>query len=256
MTQYTVKEAATLSGVSVRTLHHYDEIGLLRPAAVGANGYRYYGREELLRLQQILFHRELGFALDDIRVLLDDPKFDRIAALRTHRIKLEDEAKRYRDLVRTIDRTIVELNGDKAMKDKELYEGFSAEKQARWEKEIVDRYGDSGREKIEESKRNFAKMSPADMAEGKAEMEAIHAAFAQAMVAGHAPDAADVQALTARHYKWVCRAWKPNRGAYIGMGQLYVQNPEFRALYDGVKPGLAEFMAEAMKIYAEKSLND
>ena len=80
MSGYTVKQVAKLSGVSVRTLHHYDEIGLLEPAAVGGNGYRYYGREELLRLQQILFHRELGIPLDQIGRLLDAPGFDRIAA--------------------------------------------------------------------------------------------------------------------------------------------------------------------------------
>ena len=77
MGDYTVKQVAKLSGVSIRTLHHYDEIGLLKPARVGANGYRYYGREELLRLQQILLHRELGFALEDIRRVLGAPEFQR-----------------------------------------------------------------------------------------------------------------------------------------------------------------------------------
>ena len=85
MGDYTVKQVAKLSGVSIRTLHHYDEIGLLKPARVGANGYRYYGRDELLRLQQILFHRELGFALDEIQKLLGAADFDRKAALRAHR---------------------------------------------------------------------------------------------------------------------------------------------------------------------------
>src|SRR5881275_446631 len=108
----TVSEVAKLSGVSVRTLHHYDEVGLLKPACVGANGYRYYGKDELLRLQQILFHRELGFPLDEIARVLDAPDFDRVAALKAHRARLEAEAARFGALIRTIDQTLAALEGD------------------------------------------------------------------------------------------------------------------------------------------------
>src|SRR4051812_13151083 len=94
--RYTVKQLADLSGVSVRTLHHYDAIGLLKPASVGSNGYRQYGREELLRLQQILFQRELGLSLEQIRRAQDAPGFDRAKALREHREKLLQEAERFR----------------------------------------------------------------------------------------------------------------------------------------------------------------
>jgi DNA-binding transcriptional MerR regulator len=256
MKQYTVSQMAQLSGVSVRALHHYDDIGLLKPAHLGANGYRYYGREELLRLQQILFHRELGLALEEIRALLDDPKFDRLAALRAHRGRLESESARFGHLIATIDRTIAELTGETQMSDKDLYQGFSAEKQAQWEREIVERFGESGAAKIEESKRNFGRMSKEDMAASKAEMEAINLAFVAALAAGEAPDSAKVQALTARHYAWVCRAWKPNRQAYIGMGEMYVSHPDFRATYDAVRPGLAEYLAAAMRVYAEKELGE
>src|ERR1700746_3216572 len=101
---YTVKALAKLSGVSVRTLHHYDQIGLLKPACVGANGYRYYGREEMLRLQQILFHRELEFPLEAIAAVLARPDFDRMEALRRHRETLAAKADRYRKLLKTLDR--------------------------------------------------------------------------------------------------------------------------------------------------------
>jgi DNA-binding transcriptional MerR regulator len=130
---YTVSQLARLSGTSVRTLHHYDEIGLLKPASVGENGYRYYGREELLRLQSILVHREFGIALGDIGVLLDSAGFDRLEALRAQRGRIEAEAERYRRLARTIDRTIAELEGRDTVMDKQLYEGFSPEKQAEYE---------------------------------------------------------------------------------------------------------------------------
>src|SRR6185436_13995545 len=105
------KQVAKLSGVSVRALNHYVEIGLLKPDSVGANGYRYYGRDELLRLQQILFHRELGFPLDEIRQVLDAPDFDRAAALKAHRKRIEAETRRHRQLLRTIDETLAALQG-------------------------------------------------------------------------------------------------------------------------------------------------
>jgi DNA-binding transcriptional MerR regulator len=124
MSVNTVKKVAKLSGVSVRALHHYDEIGLLKPACVGANGYRYYGRDELLRLQQILFHPELGFPLEQIRQVLSAPEFDRVAALRAHRERLKAEVRRYQRLVRTLDATLAALEGD--MDDKAMYRGFAS----------------------------------------------------------------------------------------------------------------------------------
>src|SRR5262245_2355339 len=130
MKELTVAQLAAISGVTVRTLHHYDEIGLLRPAAVGANGYRYYRREELLRLQRILFHRELGVPLGAIAGLLELEGADQVEVLRQHRAKLETERERYRMLIETIDRTIADLQGETHMANAELYQGFSAEKQA------------------------------------------------------------------------------------------------------------------------------
>src|SRR3569833_3100298 len=120
----TVRQVAKLSGVSVRALHHYDEIGLLKPASVGRNRYRYYGQDELLRLQQILLHRELDIPLNEIGAILDDPGFDQLEALRQQRERLVSEAKRYARLVRTIDRTIASLNGAETMRNAELYKGF------------------------------------------------------------------------------------------------------------------------------------
>ena len=111
MSMHTVKQLARLSGVSVRTLHYYDQIGLLRPAQVGANGYRYYGREELLRLQQILLHRELGLPLEAIATLLDDSDRGRVDRLREHRQQLMQRTEHYRELIATVDRTIAELEG-------------------------------------------------------------------------------------------------------------------------------------------------
>jgi hypothetical protein len=99
-------------------------------------------------------------------------------------------------------------------------------------------------------------MSKEDMAAQKAENDALNLAFAAAMAAGEAPDSDRMQALTARHYAWVCKAWKPNRAAYIGMGGMYVSHPDFRAVYEAIRPGLAEYLAAAMAVYAESALED
>ena len=159
-----------MSGVSVRTLHHFDEVGLLKPACVGANGYRYYGRDELLRLQQILFHRELGFALDEIGKVLDAPDFDRKQALRAHRERLAADARRYRRLVRTIDETLAALEGETSMDEKGIYAGFDfdPEKQAAREARLVERFGEGAKPAIERSLELLAKTSPADLQARKA----------------------------------------------------------------------------------------
>lgn len=141
VTYLTVKQLARSSGISVRTLHHYHEIGLLPPALIGGNGYRYYGQDEALRLQQILFWREFGMRLADIAAVLDSPDFDPIRALEMHRSRLTGEAGRIRDLLRTIDRTIEILNGERQMKIDDLYRGFTPEKQGEYEDWLKARFG-------------------------------------------------------------------------------------------------------------------
>lgn len=122
---YTVKQVAEMSGVSVRTLHFYDETGLLKPAFVGANGYRFYEEPQLLTLQQILFYRELGFELKQIGEILGSAEFELIAALESHRIMLQKNVARSRLLLETIDKTIQRLKGIKEMKSEEMFAGFS-----------------------------------------------------------------------------------------------------------------------------------
>jgi DNA-binding transcriptional MerR regulator/quercetin dioxygenase-like cupin family protein len=122
---YTVKQVAAMSGVSVRTLHFYDESGLLKPAYVGANGYRYYEEPQLLTLQQILFYRELGFELKQIREILGRANFEKVAALQSHRKVLQESVVQIHRLIETIDKTIQHLNGTKKMKTSEMFAGFS-----------------------------------------------------------------------------------------------------------------------------------
>lgn len=255
MARYTVKQLAQLSGVSVRALHYYDEIDLLAPTDIGANGYRYYDRPELLRLQQILFYRDLGMALADIAKTIDDPAFDKVTALESHRSRLEGELERHHRLIRTIDETIDELRGDTNMTNTNPFKGFSPEKQAGYEKEIVDKFGDQGQAHIDQSKVRVAKMSPEQMDAAKAEGDEINKALVACIDAGDAVGSDKVQALIARHHAWVSLFWTPNEEAYIGLGNQYTDHPDFRAFYDAYDKRLVDFLSAAMKVYAKSNLD-
>jgi DNA-binding transcriptional MerR regulator len=255
MNELTVKQLASISGVTVRTLHHYDDIGLLRPAAVGANGYRYYGRTQQLRLQQILFHRELGVPLSAIAALLDLEGGDQIAVLKQHREKLEAERERYRVLIQTIDRTIENFGGERHMANADLYEGFSPEKQGGYEAWLIDRYGEPIREAIEHSKASFATMTAAEQEALGRELQEVEAALADAMRHGIDPAAEGVDALIGRHRAWVASMWgRPcSAEGYAGLAELYLSHPDFVARYERLEPGFAEYLASAMKLHAQKS---
>lgn len=252
---YTVKEVAELSKVSVRTLHFYDEVGLLKPAFYGDNRYRYYEKEQLLALQQILFYRELGFELSQIQQILADPKFDKVMALRSHREQLKKEAERAYALIRTIDKTLAHLEKETPMKDDELYLGFDPKKQAEYEQYLINKYGDQARNNIAESKRRTRDWKKEDYERVARDYHEVHSALTTALTRGLKPSDAEVQKVIKRHYQVVNRFWTPNSQAYIGLGNMYCEHPDFRKLYDGYHPKLAEYLAEAMRIYAEQELD-
>ena len=261
---YTVSRLAKMAGVSVRTLHHYDEIGLLRPYARTAAGYRLYGKKDLLRLQQILFFRELDVALEDIRQILDDPAFDLVVALESHRRLLQERSLRIGRLLNTIDRTILKLTehdmddhdmgeydmGDYDMGDKvtdeELYAGFTDEQVERYEREVREQYDP---ELVAESNRRVRNMSKGQWQAMQKEGEEVHLGLAALME--RPVDDAEVQALIARHYAMMNQFYPVSAEIYRGLGQMYVTNDEFRAFYDKVRPGLADFLQPAMAYYAE-----
>ncbi|MDP1974812.1 MAG: MerR family transcriptional regulator, partial [Alphaproteobacteria bacterium] len=154
---YSVKQLTTLSGVSVRTLHWYDQIGLLKPDFYGSNGYRYYAEKDLLLLQQILFFKELGFPLKEIQKLLTMDGFDQIKALQAHKVFLKNEIERKNKLLETIDKTILYLKGTEKMTDKELYYGFDSDRQKEYEQYIVKCIGSDAEKLLAESHKRTAK---------------------------------------------------------------------------------------------------
>lgn len=254
MKMLTVKQVAKLSGVSVRALHHYDEIGLLKPASIGRNGYRYYGRDELLRLQQILLHRELDIPLGEIRAILDDPQFDQLTALRTQRDRLAAEAKRYAQLVRTIDRTIADLNGDSAMRNADLYKGISAEKQAEYEKWLIEKYGGDMPDRIAASRKKYESLSDAEKAALNDELMEVETAWADAMKNGVPADSRSLDPLLRRHRDWVAAMWnKPcPPEAYAGLADLHLSHPDFVTRYEAFGEGFSDYHAASMKAYAKR----
>ena len=249
MRELTVKQLAGASGVSVRTLHHYDGIGLLKPANVGANGYRYYGRGEMLRLQQILFFREFGMSLKEVAAALERPREEQIAILSAQRDRIAAEAKRKREIVRTIDRTIADYRGERVMKNAELYQGLKPEKQRSHEEWLVARHGAGMEAEIERSKAHLGGNVPAER------MQALHdieQALAEAMRQGAAPESADVHPLVERHRAWVASMW--GRGCtpetHAGLAELYEAHPEFRARYETIAPGFTDWLAVAIRAAA------
>ncbi|MCH9631648.1 MAG: HTH-type transcriptional activator mta [Chlamydiia bacterium] len=251
---YTVKELASLANISVRTLHHYDEVDLLKPAYHAVNGYRMYEEEQLLLLQQILFFKELGFELKKIREIVSATSFNKLKALSAHKTALLSSIRRYKSLVKTIDKTIMHIKGEIHMKDQEIYQGFSEEKQKEYEGYIVDNYGDSAKKWIEESKKRTSKFTKEDFAMIKQEFEDIHLALTRAIKDRLSEDADLVQILVKRHYQLVSRFYDPTKELYLGLAEVYTEHPDFKKMFDDFDPRLAGFLKAAIKVFAEKNL--
>jgi len=250
---YTIGELARLAGVSVRTLRHYDQIGLLKPQSRDDNNYRQYDFEDLLRLQQILFFRELDVPLKKIKAILDDPQLDRVALLRKHHQNLALQIERLESLQATIKKTIHNLQEEKDMPltDAELYEGFSKEKIDEYNREVRLTYDPEVVKQVDRKVRN---MSKAQWQEIKDEGGAIAKALAKLM--DRDPADPEVQALIARQHAWIENFFPASGEVFRGLGELYATYEEFRAFYDRFAPGLADFMREAMNYFADTKLTE
>lgn len=249
---YTVKQLAKLSGVSDRTLRYYDEIGLLKPSHVGENQYRYYKKEQLLKLQQILFFRELDFSLAKINEILESDDFNKIEALVSNRKSLLKKMENIKQLINTIDTTIAHLRGNIIMQDKDLYKGFDATKQKAYEEYLIQR--GLSRDEIDESWRNVSKLSSTERKQLHEECLDITKSFAMAIDNKHAVDSETVQNLIRRHYDWVCHYWQPTKETYIALGKMYFEHNEFNDFYNQYHPEMVRFLSNAMTVFAEINL--
>ena len=239
---YTVGEVSKIAKVSVRALHHWDEIGLVVPSRRSSKGYRLYTDGDLDRLQQVLFFRELGFRLEDIVATLADPAFDRREALQSHRALLSERVEHARALLDLVDRTLRAMNGEEAMKAEEKFEGFDATK---FEAEARERWGTTA--EYAEAERRKKKYTDADWKRMQAESDAITKALAELMDAKVAPTDARASALAEQHRAHIDRWFYPcSREIHVSLGEMYVNDARFAAHYDRVRPGLAVYLRDTI----------
>ncbi len=248
-TEYDIGKVARMSGVTSRTLRHYDSIGLLTPAWTGADGRRRYGQPELLRLQHILVLRELGTSLDRIaRIVNTDDPSTAIALLRDHLAGLTSERERYARLAATVARTIDSMEKGKPMTASQVFEGFAHE---RYEPEARDRWGDAA---VDRSNASWERLGD----EGKKRHARIDREIVEALGAavrvGFASHSDEVQEIVARHHAWLSEIWTPDATAYRSLTQMYVDDERFKAHYDEVAPGAAELLRDAAALYADREL--
>lgn len=244
---YTVKQLSKLAGITPRTLHYYDEIGLLKPSRLGENGYRYYGEDALLRLQQIMFYRELDLPLAQIKEIMERRDFLVLSALESHKQALQKRITHLERLIRTVDHTIHHLEGTAEMSKKQLFEAFSDEQQAEYEKEAMQQYDP---ETVKSASKKWQRYSPADKQRIMDEGAAIYQDMVKALPKGAASD--EAQSCVARWREHIGYFWTPDKEQLWGLVNGYNDDPRFRANFDALDPGLAPFFREAVKYYLAK----
>lgn len=250
MEKLTVKQLADLSGISVRTLHHYDKIGLLKPGVRSESRYRYYGSNEALRLQQILLYREIGLELSAIRDILDEPEFDVKTALENHKRSLKRQRERLKTLIRTVDHTILSLNEKpKNMNYKTLYEGFADNKQAAaYTTEAERRWG---KEVIERSHERLLALTKAEWEELQAFGDQLNRQLAALVHVS--PGDPEVQKLITLHYAYIGKHFDVTPEIYVQLGRMYAEDERFRAFYDKYDVKLADFLHAAIRVFCKLS---
>ncbi|NUR95658.1 MAG: MerR family transcriptional regulator [Kribbellaceae bacterium] len=248
----TVSEVARLAGVSVRTLRHYDAIGLLPPGRVAANGYRYYGRAELLRLQRILLLRELGVPLPSIARILDEHD-DEVTALRGHREQLLRERQRLDIVLGAVDRTIAGLSGDDSVADEEFFAGLN-DARARLRDELAERYGAAAADGFEKAVRETSRWTREDYQRLGDEGRRLLLRMASARDRGVRPDSEEGLELIEQHYLGVLEVWPATPTTYYGLADLLLENADQRAMIELVDAELPEWLAAGVRAYAVQRL--
>lgn len=248
----TVGDVAKLAKVSVRTLHHYDELGLLSPSARSGAGYRLYTVGDLERLQQVLFFRELGFALEDIGRIMAAPEFDRIDALRAQRSLLAEKSRRLSAMLSALDAAIDATEKGTHVDKDEMFEVFGDFDPSEYEEEVQQRWGET--DAYKESARRTARYSKADWERFKAESEEINAAIVALMDEGiraddpRAMDAVDRARLQIDTWFYPC-----SHQMHVGLAEMYLADPRFTATYEKIHPGMAQYVHDAILANAARA---
>jgi MerR family transcriptional regulator, thiopeptide resistance regulator len=247
--KYTVHKLAQLAGITVRTLHHYDQIGLLKPSFSGSNGYRYYEEKELLKLQQILFFRELEFSLEQIKEIMDSETFDTKKALEDQQEMLTLKRERIDALLLTIGKRI---KGGEYMKSDDLYGGFTKKQMEEYKEEAKKRWGNTDAYKqSEERTKHWTKADYDKVAKQGAQWTQK---LSEIRDKGFSIDSPEIQEMVGQHYNGLRTFYEPNYEMYRGLGNMYVDDPRFTAYYEKFGKGLAVFMRDAMHHFVSEHL--
>jgi DNA-binding transcriptional MerR regulator len=243
---YTVKQLADLAGVSVRTLHHYDKIGLLSPGYVADNGYRIYEEPELVRLQQILLYREMEFSLADIKKIIAAPDYDVEVALEEHLRLLSLKRKRLGQLMKTIESTLNTMEEENTFEQAHAFAGFADDEIATFKKEVKEKYDPAV---VSQSMNRIKDWNKEKMQAVQAEGLEIVQAIADAREEGASSEA--VQKHIAAYHTHMNQFYDCTLEIFRGLGQMYVDDSRFTAYYEKVAPGLAAFVRDAINVYCD-----
>jgi MerR family transcriptional regulator, thiopeptide resistance regulator len=243
---WSIAQVARMSGITARTLRHYDAIGLLPPAWVAADGRRYYRRPELLRLQRILLLRELGMGLKPIAAALERAA-DPVTVLSEHRDRLVGERDRLARLARTVENTIASLERGEDMTAEQMFEGFEHNP---YEAEARERWGDEAVDASYERMRNW---TPEQAELARTGFTRVHSGLAALLAEGVPVDDPRVQELIALHHEVISLFWTPSAEAYRNLGRMYVEDERFARTIGG--EAVTRYMAEAMDVYADARLS-
>lgn len=250
MQSFTVQQLAKKAGVTPRTLRFYDKAGLLSPESVGKNGYRYYGEKELIRLQQILFFRELDFPLDDIKKMLDHPRFDVVESLRYQKELIQLKKKRLEKIIHSIEKTIITMQNNQNVTDQDMYGSLSQETIDAYKKEARERWGDT--DAYKESQRRVAQFTKDDWARIKSETDANLKALVDLMLAGKEPASPEVQAEIAKHHAGIERFYPCSPTMYRGLGEMYLADQRFADTYRQYHKDLPEFLVRGIHAFCDR----
>ncbi len=248
--EYSINKLAKLAGVSTRTLRYYDEIGLLSPERISSNDYRVYGQKEIDLLQQILFYRELGLSLDEIKNIVWSKDYDGIAALQGHLSALRAKKEQIGLLITNVEKTIAASQGEITMSDKEKFEGFKQkmldENEKQYGTEIREKFGDAI---VDASNAKMMGLTAEQYEKVQNLSCQINDFLKTAFLQGD-PSSELAQKVCALHKEWLGYFWDHySKEAHLGLAQGYVDDPRFRKYYDTVATGCAEFLRDAIKIY-------
>ena len=241
---WTVGEVAAAAGVSVRTLHHWDAVGLLRPSGRSAAGYRLYGEGDRDRLQQVLGYRELGFALEQVARLLDDPDVDPLEHLRRQHALLVQKAARLTEVAAAVKRTMEARSMGIELTPAEIREVFGDADPTQYADEVRERWGDT--DAYRESQRRTSTYTKQDWQQQQAEQNDLERRFAAALQAGEPADGEHARALAEEHRLGIERFYTCSYEIHTGLADMYLADERFTAHYEAVAPGLAQYVHDAV----------